>query len=132
MRVWSERDAGAGFDEFFGDCLVDGPQVVARDGEEVAVLVSLSEWERLQSVAKPNLKELLLSDEARVDDFPLPERGKGRHRKIPELKQSLLEEAEAEVSNPLMAMLGANKENRVFASSTEADAFIAELRNEWN
>lgn len=52
-------------------------------------------------------------------------------KNIPELKQSLLEEVEAEVSNPLMAMLGANKDNRVFASSTEADAFIAELRSEW-
>lgn len=52
-------------------------------------------------------------------------------KNIPQLRKSLLKEAEAEVSNPLLAMLGANKENRVFASSAEADAFIAELRREW-
>lgn len=33
--------------------------------------------------------------------------------------------------NPLLAMLGVNKENRAFVSSEDADQFILELRNEW-
>ena len=51
---------------------------------------------------------------------------------IPELKKSLLEKVEIEASNPLLEMLGANKANRVFASSKEADTFLAELRGEWS
>lgn len=50
---------------------------------------------------------------------------------IPELKKSLLESMNKQVKNPLLDMLGANKNNRVFTSSTEADKFLAELRNEW-
>ena len=50
---------------------------------------------------------------------------------IPELKRSLLESMGQQEKNPLLDMLGANKANRVFASSEEADKFISALRNEW-
>ena len=80
-------------------------------------------------MVKPSLKKLLLSDKARVDDLMVPERGKARWR-ISELEQFLAEEVDGEIENPLMAMIGANRENRVFASSAEVDDFISELRNE--
>ena len=50
---------------------------------------------------------------------------------IPELKKALLKYMGEKVKNPLLAMLGANKENRAFVSVKEADNFILELRNEW-
>jgi hypothetical protein len=51
---------------------------------------------------------------------------------IPVLKNTLLKYMDREVHNPLLAMLGANKNNRSFFSPSEADKFIKELRNEWN
>ena len=50
---------------------------------------------------------------------------------IPELKKSLLKYMDKKVKNPLLEMLGANKENKAFVSPEEADNFILELRNEW-
>ena len=50
-------------------------------------------------------------------------------KNIPELSKNILDHMEEQ--DPLMAMLGANKENRAFATPEEADKFITELRNEW-
>jgi len=52
-------------------------------------------------------------------------------KNIPDLKNSLLNYMAKEVHNPLLSMLGANKDNRAFSSPSEADKFIKELRNEW-
>jgi antitoxin Phd len=52
---------------------------VTKRGIEAAVLVPVAEWQRLQQNSRPSLKELLLSDEARMD-IPLPERGKSGRR----------------------------------------------------
>jgi len=41
--------------------------MVTRRGTEAAVLVPVQEWRRLQSAARPSLKQLLLSDQARID-----------------------------------------------------------------
>ena len=82
MQTWPVQDAKARFSELLNACLADGPQVVTRRGAEAAVLVPVEDWERLQKMAKPSLKELLLSDKAKIDDLPLPERGKARRRKV--------------------------------------------------
>lgn len=52
---------------------------------------------------------------------------------IPALRKSLLAHIEEnhEVSNPLLAMIGANENNRCFATPEVADQFISELRDEW-
>jgi prevent-host-death family protein len=71
MGKWRLQDAKARFSEMLHRCLEDGPQVVSRRGEPAAVLVAMPEWQRLQRAARPTLKELLLSDEARAD-IPLP------------------------------------------------------------
>ena len=81
MHAWPVQDAKARFSEFLDACLSDGPQLVTRRGAEAAVLVPMHEWRRLQRAARPSLKELLLTDEARAD-LVLPARGKARRRPV--------------------------------------------------
>jgi antitoxin Phd len=79
MKIWPVQDAKARFSELLDDCLRDGPQLVTKRGVETAVLVPVREWTRLTNSARPTLKQLLLSDEARAD-FALPARGKHKRR----------------------------------------------------
>ena len=81
MRKWQVQDAKARFSEFLEASLKDGPQVVTKRGVEAAVLVPVDEWRRLQSAARPTLKELLLGEAPRAE-IPLPRRG-GLKRRAP-------------------------------------------------
>ena len=81
MQAWPIQDAKARFSEFLDTCLSDGPQMVTRRGAEAAVLVPVDQWQRLQAAARPSLKQLLLSDQARAD-LPLPARGRVRRRPV--------------------------------------------------
>lgn len=81
MHTWPVQDAKARFSEFLDACLSDGPQMVTRRGAEAAVLVTVQEWRRLQSAARPSLKQLLLANEARVD-LLVPPRGQARRRRV--------------------------------------------------
>lgn len=81
MHTWPVQDAKARFSEFLDACLLEGPQMVTRRGAEAAVLVPVQEWRRLQSAARPSLKQLLLSDQARVD-LIVPARGQVKRRKV--------------------------------------------------
>lgn len=81
MQTWPVQDAKARFSEFLDACLSEGPQMVTRRGAEAAVLVPVEEWRRLQSTARPSLKQLLLSDEAR-HELALPARGRAKRRKL--------------------------------------------------
>lgn len=81
MQAWPVQDAKARFSEFLEACLQEGPQLVTRRGAEAAVLVPVEEWRRLQSAARPSLKQLLLADEARTDVM-LPARGQARRRPV--------------------------------------------------
>ena len=67
MQAWPVQDAKARFSEFLEKCLTEGPQMVTKRGAEAAVLVPADQWRRLQASARPSLKELLLSDQARVE-----------------------------------------------------------------
>ena len=84
MRVWPVQDAKAKFSELLERCLSEGPQIVTRRGTEAAVLVRVDEWRRLQAAARPSLKQLLLSDEAR-GELPIRARGSSRRRNVPRL-----------------------------------------------
>jgi PHD/YefM family antitoxin component YafN of YafNO toxin-antitoxin module len=55
--------------------------MVTKRGAEVAVLVPAAEWRRLHATAKPSLKDLLLSTDARTE-FLVPQRGAARRRRI--------------------------------------------------
>jgi antitoxin Phd len=81
MNAWPVQDAKARFSEFLDACIAEGPQMVTRRGAEAAVLVPAAQWYRMQSVAKPSLKELLLSDVARSDTL-VPPRGTARRRRV--------------------------------------------------
>jgi prevent-host-death family protein len=65
------QDARARFSELLEASLNEGPQIVTRRGVEAAVLVSFEEWSRLQSSARPTLKELLLAETPRAE-IPVP------------------------------------------------------------
>lgn len=80
MNAWAVQDAKARFSEFLEACLSEGPQMVTRRGAEAAVLVPVDEWRRLQSAARPSLKQLLLSDDGR-GELTLPARGRARRRR---------------------------------------------------
>ncbi len=81
MHVWPVQDAKARFSEFLDACLSEGPQMVTKRGAEAAVLVPVQEWRRLRAAARPSLKELLLSDQARTD-LVLPARGQATRRDV--------------------------------------------------
>jgi antitoxin Phd len=84
MTVWPVQHAKARFSELLDACQREGPQVVSRRGTETAVLVPIEQWRRLQAAARPSLKELLLSSEARTDAL-VPPRGRARRRPTVEL-----------------------------------------------
>lgn len=79
MHAWPVQDAKARFSELLNACVSEGPQVVTRRGAETAVLVPIAEWNRLSNAARPSLKALLLSSEAR-SGLVLPQRGRAKRR----------------------------------------------------
>jgi antitoxin Phd len=81
VRIWPVQDAKARFSEMLETCLREGPQLVTKRGAEAAVLAPATEWRRLQCAAKPTLKELLLSDDAR-GELNIPARGGRRRREV--------------------------------------------------
>ncbi len=79
VRRWPVQDAKARFSELLEASLNDGPQIVTRRGIETAVLVPFEDWQRLQSSARPTLKELLLAETPRAE-IPVPPRHQWRRR----------------------------------------------------
>jgi antitoxin Phd len=78
-RRWPVQDAKAHFSELLEASLNEGPQIVTQQGIEAAVLVPIEEWRRLQSSARPTLKELLLAETPRAE-IPVPPRRQWRRR----------------------------------------------------
>jgi antitoxin Phd len=78
-KRWPVQDAKARFSELLEASLNEGPQIVTRRGVETAVLVPFEEWRRLQSSARPTLKELLLAETPRAE-IPIPSRRRWRRR----------------------------------------------------
>lgn len=81
MSTWPVQEAKARFGELLNACLREGAQVITRRGAETAVLAPIAEWERLNKAARPSLKALLLSNDARAD-LDLPPRGQARRRAV--------------------------------------------------
>ena len=78
-RRWPVQDAKAHFSELLEASLNEGPQIVTKQGVEAAILVPIEEWRRLQSSARPTLKELLLAESPRAE-IPVPPRRQWRRR----------------------------------------------------
>ena len=79
---WQVQDAKARFSELLETSLSDGPQMVTRRGVEMAVLVPIEQWRRLERTARRDIKELLLAPEARADALT-PPRSALRRRPAP-------------------------------------------------
>jgi len=73
VRSWQLQEAKSRFAEFLNAALKEGPQIVARHGVEVAMLVSIESWRRMQIGCRPSIKELLLSG-PRFDNIVAPRR----------------------------------------------------------
>ena len=81
-RVWQVQEAKARFSEMLETSLTEGPQIVTKRGVETAVLVPIEQWRRMERMAKPSLKDLLLAPEPRTDTLT-PPRPKFRRRAAP-------------------------------------------------
>jgi len=79
MKIWTVQDAKSRFSQLLDTCLNEGPQVISRHEVETAVLVSISEWKRLNRSSSPSLKALLLAGDDRID-LTLPVRGLEKRR----------------------------------------------------
>lgn len=80
MKRWPVQDAKARFSQLLEECIRDGPQIVTKRGAEAAVLVPVDAWRRLQDMAQPSLKKLLLAASPRADLAVL---ARGRLRRRP-------------------------------------------------
>ena len=78
-NVWQVQEAKARFGEMLETSIAEGPQIVTKRGVETAVLVPIEQWRRMESMTKPDLKELLLATEARTDTLT-PPRAEQRRR----------------------------------------------------
>ena len=79
MPTWPVQDAKARFSELLDTCVAQGPQMVTKRGAEATVLVPVAQWRRMQTVTRPSLKSLLMSDRGR-GELLLPERGVDQYR----------------------------------------------------
>lgn len=80
MSNWPVQDAKARFSELLDACINDGPQIVTRRGTATAVVLTVTEWERLNMNASPSLKSVLLAPTA-PQNLALPERRQSKRRK---------------------------------------------------
>ena len=78
-RKWPVQDAKSRFSELLDTTLAEGPQIVTKRGVETAVLIPIEQWRSLKRMTRPDIKELLLTSEARTEDL-VPPRGQHRRR----------------------------------------------------
>ena len=78
-RKWPVQDAKSRFSELLDTTLAEGPQIVTKRGVETAVLVPIEQWRNLERMTRPDIKELLLTSGARIEDL-VPPRGQHRRR----------------------------------------------------
>jgi prevent-host-death family protein len=69
MAYWQLEEAKQRFSEVVERAQADGPQVITRDGEEVAVVISIDEYEEFKK-PKKTFKEHLRSGPP-TDDLDL-------------------------------------------------------------
>ncbi|MBB2910128.1 prevent-host-death family protein [Streptosporangium becharense] len=77
MAGWQVQEAKQRFSEVVRRAVSEGPQVVTRHGEEVAVVIDIAEYRRLKEAA-PDFRRFLLSNPDWEDDVDFP-----RNRDLP-------------------------------------------------
>ena len=70
--TWPVQDAKSRFSELLDTALAEGPQIVTKRGVETAVIVPIEHWRKLERMTRPDLKQLLLTPEARTEDLVPP------------------------------------------------------------
>lgn len=70
MRQWQVQEAKQRFSEVLRLAHADGPQVVTRHGEEIAVVVDMREYRELRG-EKMDFKEFLVSGPLDVDELEI-------------------------------------------------------------
>ena len=73
-RKWAVQDAKSRFSELLETAVAEGPQIVTKRGVEAAVILPIEQWHRLERMARPDLKQLLLAPEARTEELTPPRR----------------------------------------------------------
>lgn len=58
---WQVQEAKQRFSELLRKAQADGPQVVTRHGEEIAVVIDVAEYRKLRSKTAKDLNTLLLN-----------------------------------------------------------------------
>ena len=71
------QDTKSRLSELLDTTLAVGPQIVTKRGVDTAVLVPIGQLRNLERMTKPDLKDLLLTSEARAEDL-VPQRGQHR------------------------------------------------------
>ena len=71
MRAWQLQEAKQRFSEVVRRAASEGPQVVTRHGEDVAVIIDIAEYRRLKGDA-PDFAGFLLATPDRPDDVEFP------------------------------------------------------------
>jgi len=124
VKAWPVQEAKARFSEFLETCLREGPQLVTRRGQDAAVLVPVSQWERLTQAAKPTLKELLLTNFARAElELPRAAAGAAERRAqlndggVPARYQRGLRIEEAEAPWRVLAWLSSVEDRDIHLSA---------------
>ncbi|MEU7983491.1 type II toxin-antitoxin system Phd/YefM family antitoxin [Streptosporangium canum] len=77
MSGWQAHEAQQRFSEVVRRAVNEGPQVVTRHGEEVAVVIGITEYRRLKD-GTPDFSRFLLADPDWDDDIEFP-----RNRDLP-------------------------------------------------
>ncbi len=77
-QTWSVADAKARLSELLEHVINDGPQAITRRGEEIAVVVSIEEWQR-KTKRSGSLAEFLAASplrdsELEIDRVEIPAR----------------------------------------------------------
>lgn len=75
-KVWQVQEAKARFSEMLDSSMDEGPQIVTKRGVEAAVLVRIDDWRRLRKLARRDIKDLLLTTEARTEALAPGRRGR--------------------------------------------------------
>lgn len=103
--AWQVQDAKARFSELLDASLTEGPQIITRRGAEIAAVVPIEQWRRLES-AVPSLKELLL-DPPVVTEGQSPPRSELHVRPADRLERSESAADRLERSAPDLYLLDA-------------------------
>jgi len=69
MTIWQLHEAAARLDEMIDQAVSNGPQTIALHGKEIAVLLSIAEYQTL-AAHKPDFRAYLLGG-PKLDNFEI-------------------------------------------------------------